>query len=68
MMLSTDFFDCFDIIQKTDILITIGNTSAETKDLSCKIAYNNIESRFPYFFLYQLCSYRYDRYVVLGDI
>jgi len=50
MMLSTDFFDCFDIIQKTDILITIGNTSAETKDLSCKIAYNNIESRFPFFF------------------
>jgi len=34
-------------IQKTDNLITLGNTSAENKRLECTIAYNNIESRFP---------------------
>jgi len=27
-----------------DVLITLGNTSVENKELECAIAYNNIES------------------------
>jgi len=34
-------------IQNTDILVTLENTSAENKGLDW-IAYNNIESSFPY--------------------
>jgi len=35
-------------IQNTDILITLGITSAENKGLECTISYNNIiECRFP---------------------
>jgi len=33
-------------IQNTDILISLGNTSAEEKGLEYTIAYNNIGSRF----------------------
>jgi len=35
--------------QNTGILITLENTSAEKKGLECTIAYNNIESRFPFY-------------------
>jgi len=34
------------VIQNTDILISLGNTSSENKGLECTIAYNNIESSF----------------------
>jgi len=32
---------------ETDILIALGNTSAENKGVERTIAYNDIESRFP---------------------
>jgi len=52
-MLSTDF-STPNFIHNTNILITLGNTSAETKD--CTIAYNNLyQSRFlNHVFLYQI--------------
>jgi len=53
--------------QNTGILITLENTSAEKKGLECTIAYNNIESRFP--FLYQLWFYTSPyRALFIGDV
>jgi len=34
-------------IQNCDVLITLGNMSAENKEIECTIAYNNIENMFP---------------------
>jgi len=56
-MLTTDFStNCaLKFIQNTDSLITLGNTSAESKRLGCTIAYNNIESTLPHHvFLYKI--------------
>jgi len=51
-------YGLFDIVHLTSFktpIITLGNMSAENKELKCTIAYNNIESRFPnHVFLYQL--------------
>jgi len=43
---------CTKLYSKPNILISLGNTSAEHNGIECTVAYSNIESRFPNIYIY----------------